>query len=191
MIPFEKFNQWYEKEKHLSKVSIPSACCFSTIGLDGYPNSRFVSLKEVKNKSFVVTGPLNSRKGREVASISKVSLTFWWTNTERQVRIQGDAFQISEEEAKVYFAARNQAAQIVSTTFEQGKEIENFDRLKDLFDTKKESLKTVAIEKPKSWSGFYIRPIRIEFMDFQASRLHRRELFEKSSDEWNRKIIQP
>ncbi len=191
MIPFEKFKQWYREEKTLSELRIPSACCFSTLGLDGYPNARFVSLKELRNETFIITGPLNSRKGLEVAAHSKVSLTFWWTKTERQVRIQGDAFQISDKDAQTYFAARNRDSKIVSTIFEQGQEIESFEKLDRFFESKKEGLKSIAIEKPQAWSGFYIEPIRIEFMDFQKSRLHRRELFEKISDEWINKIIQP
>ena len=91
MDPFLTFEEWYQEELNQTQVNIPSACCLSTNGLDGYPNARFVSLKEITNGAFVVTGPLNSRKGLEISQSSKVSLTFWWTLTERQVRIQGDA----------------------------------------------------------------------------------------------------
>jgi len=191
MNPFEKFQHWYEKEKELTSVRIPSACCFTTIGLDAYPNSRFVSLKEIKNEAFVITGPLNSRKGKEVAAIPKVSLTFWWTNTERQIRVQGDAFKIAEADAEAYFNNRNRDAKIVSTIFNQGEAIESFDTLEQDFANKKKALQTKKIDKPKEWGGFYIQPIRIEFMEFERSRLHKRTLFEKSNSTWTTKTLQP
>lgn len=191
MNPFEIFNNWYTAEKHITPEKIPSACCLTTIGLDNYPNSRFVSLKEIKNDSFVITGPLNSRKGKEIFAQPKVSLTFWWWNTQKQVRIQGDAFEILPSEATAYFDNRHREAKIVSTTFDQGKEIQSFEALLQRFETKKEALGKKHVTRPKEWGGFYIQPIRIEFMEFESSRLHKRELYQKLAEKWTKKIIQP
>lgn len=191
MNPFEIFKNWYALEKNKTSVRIPSACCFTTIGLDGYPNSRFVSLKEIKNETFVVTGPLNSRKGKEVASVPKVSLTFWWANTEKQVRIQGNAFPISPTDAEKYFTNRHKDSKIVSTIFKQGETIESYELLQEIFTDKKKELETKELEKPKQWSGFYIEPVRIEFMEFESSRLHKRTLFDKSDSTWKTTFLQP
>jgi pyridoxamine 5'-phosphate oxidase len=60
------FQSWLQEELNLTQVRIPIACCFSTVGLDNYHNARFVSLKEVSDDSFVITEPLNSRKGLEI-----------------------------------------------------------------------------------------------------------------------------
>lgn len=187
--PFAIFKNWYQTELEQSKLRIPSACCLSSIGTDGYPNSRFVSLKELKNKSFIITGSLNSRKGLEIQQNPKVSLSFWWTTTQRQIRIQGEASFITEAEAKVYFDQRSQDSKIVSTVFEQGKTIENFASLHQRFNSAK--LKKTVIEKPSDWSGFAIRPIRIEFMEFKASRLHERMLFTEENGDWIQTYLQP
>jgi len=189
--PFEIFDDWYKKELEQSTVRIPSACCFSTIGEDGYPNSRFVSLKEVKHESFIITGPLSSRKGKEIKKISKASITFWWTETEKQVRIQGDARRLSELDAKDYFSKRSQDSKIVSTVFEQGKKIESLTELTERFKKGKRKFEKEAIEKPPLWSGFYIKPKRIEFMEFMTTRLHRRTLFTKQETEWEKFYLQP
>ena len=61
--PIEIFRKWFDKELNLTKVSIPAACCLSTIGIDNYPNARFVALKGIVNDNFIVTGTLTSRKG--------------------------------------------------------------------------------------------------------------------------------
>ena len=75
--PLDLFAEWLNKETSLTKVRIPTACCLSTVGLDGFPNSRFVSLKELAENKFVVTGSLISRKAFEINDNNKVALTFW------------------------------------------------------------------------------------------------------------------
>ncbi|EAR00994.1 pyridoxal 5'-phosphate synthase [Maribacter sp. HTCC2170] len=187
--PIELFSEWYNEELKVSKVRIPSAVCFSTVGTDSFPNARFVSFKELVDNSFVITGPLNSRKGTEVENNENVALTFWWTETERQVRIQGLATKIPDQLANRYFNERSTNSQAVSSICRQGMEIDNLELLE------KEVLEKVAtngnIQRPKNWSGFSIKPIRIEFMEFKKTRFHDRKLFGIENGEWNLKQIQP
>lgn len=191
MNPLKKFESWYTDERELSQLRLPAACCLSTIGVDGYPNARFVSLKEVTPAGFVITGTLASQKGIEMEQKPTAALTFWWTATERQVRIQGDVIEISKEQATQYFKERNTDSQLVSTVFDQGKTIKSFEVMQALFQQKKEKLDTSTIEKPKNWSGICIQPKRIEFMDFKTSRLHERIVFEGEIGNWKSYFLQP
>jgi len=189
--PLSLFEKWFFKEKELGNLKLPAACCLSTNGLDGYPNARFVSLKEIKDESFVITLPLNSRKGREIENNSKAALSFWWTFTERQVRVQGNVSKIPEYNAEIYFDKRNRDSKIVSAIFEQGKEIQDVAYMHTYFEQKKMELENREIEKPKNWGGIYIKPIRMEFMQFRQSRLHERKLFELVNTKWKVTILQP
>ncbi|MDB4292805.1 pyridoxal 5'-phosphate synthase [Maribacter sp.] len=191
MSPFVLFEKWFSEEKKRSNLKLPAACCLSTIGLDGYPNARFVSLKEISNESFVITGPLNSRKGNEIDNCSKAALSFWWTSTERQIRIQGDVTKIPEAAAEIYFEQRNRDSKIVSTAFEQGKEIQSIAHLRDFFEQRKKELGSTEIKHPKNWGGIYIKPIRIEFMEFKKSRLHERTLYHQVNNKWEMILLQP
>lgn len=191
MNPLQLFEEWFTQEKELNKLKLPAACCLSTIGLDGYPNARFVSLKEVSNDAFVITGPLDARKGREMQKTPKAALTFWWTATERQLRIQGDVSIIPTEKATTYFEPRNRDSKIVSNVFDQGKEIRAIADLKQRFQDKKNALANQAISRPENWGGIYLHPLRMEFMAFQASRLHERTLYQKLDENWKATILQP
>ncbi|MHA7057832.1 pyridoxine/pyridoxamine 5'-phosphate oxidase [Aquimarina sp. M1] len=187
--PIMLFKKWFDKELNLTKVQIPTAVCLSTIGIDNFPNARFVSFKEIINDSFIITGPLNSRKGIEISKNHRVALTFWWTATERQIRIQGTASKISEKLAKKYFDSRNINSKAVSSICEQGEETNDLELLnKKVLDKITENEK---ISKPRNWSGFSINPIRIEFMEFRETRFHDRKLFEFENGRWNMKQIQP
>lgn len=187
----EQFNKWFQEEQSLTRVRIPTACCLSTIGIDGFPNARFVSLKDVIDNQFIVTGPVTSRKGVEISSTNKVALTFWWTETERQVRIQGNATEISDQLANKFFAERNRDSQIVSIVSDQGEEIDDLQMLMNKYETVEAESFNKPLTRPANWGGYCIEPIRIEFLEFKPTRFHHRKLYELVNGKWSIKFLQP
>ncbi len=191
MDPYELFASWYKEELESNRSVIPSACCLSTNGLDGFPNARFVSLKSFSENGFIITGPTVSRKGMELDASGKTALTFWWTETQKQVRIQGIADMIPDDVAKQFFAERDRASQLVSIMSQQGKEdMEPGKLLKD-FEEALNSDAALSLEKPSNWGGYLVKPIRIEFMQFRENRFHERWLFLKADEEWKLLQLQP
>jgi pyridoxamine 5'-phosphate oxidase len=189
--PIEIFKEWYREEQTLSKVRIPSACCLSTNGLDGFPNARFVSLKDILNNHFIITGTQTSRKGIEIDNTEKVALTFWWTETEKQVRIQGNATKIAEQLADDYFSARNKDSQIVSIVSNQGEELHNVEELINAYEEIELKNKNKQLVRPNNWGGYRIEPVRIEFLEFKETRFHERKLFEKQNGNWKLTQLKP
>lgn len=191
MTPFQLFQQWHADEARQSNAEVPSACCLSTIGLDGYPNARFVDLKEATDDGFIITTSLQSRKALEIKESSKVALVFWWSHHERQVRIQGDGYPVPDADADRYFSERHRTAQLISIVSRQGAAIDNIETLQQEFKNKEAALQGSAIPRPDDWGGFLIKPIRIEFMQFRASRFHERTLFTKEKGGWTKQLLQP
>ena len=189
MDPFILFQEWYSQELNLSHSEIPTACCLSTIGIDGFPNARFVSLKEILNGRFIVTGSLSSRKGKEIIANNKVALSFWWPNTLKQVRIQGIAGLISHKKANYYFQSRDYYSKLVSSISKQGKANESIHELKNLFEIRKNE--KLEIKCPNDWGGFSIKTQRIEFMKFNKTRFHERVLYTNISNKWKVEHIEP
>ncbi|WP_407484655.1 pyridoxine/pyridoxamine 5'-phosphate oxidase [Elizabethkingia miricola] len=185
------FNNGLEREMQMHKQKLPYACCLSTEGLDGFPNARFVSLKEIRNEEFVITGTLTSRKGEEINYNNKVALTFWWPETQQQVRIQGEARLISGSVLDSYFSERNRESQIVSVVSDQGKELHDLNELILKFDTVANNTEISEIRRPDNWGGYAIVPFRIEFLVFSESRFHDRTLYERKDQIWQKKKIQP
>ncbi|MDQ8748487.1 pyridoxamine 5'-phosphate oxidase [Elizabethkingia miricola] len=185
------FNNGLEREMQVHKQKLPYACCLSTEGLDGFPNARFVSLKEIRNEEFVITGTLTSRKGEEINHNNKVALTFWWPETQQQVRIQGEARLISGLVLDSYFNERNRESQIVSVVSDQGKELHDLNELILKFDAVANNTEISEIRRPDNWGGYAIVPFRIEFLVFSESRFHDRTLYERKDQIWQKKKIQP
>lgn len=187
--PFILFQSWYKENLAKTSTRLPATCCLSTTGLDGYPNSRFVALKEITEEGFIITGNLSARKGIEISISGKVALSFWWPEIERQIRIQGNAVQISDSLADKYFSERNRDSQIVSQVSDQGKELLNPDKLTaDYLALEKTN---TEIKRPENWGGYLINPIRIEFLEFKPTRFHDRTLYELVDGIWNIKKLQP
>ena len=191
MDPIEEIKNWLLQEGIQSNLEIKFTGCLSTIGLDGYPNSRFVVLKDIINGSFVITGSLNSRKGKELENCQKVSLTFWLPFIKKQIRIQGDVKKISDAQATQYFRKRNKSSQLIATIFNQGDTAKSFSELQSQMKQAKRSFLNLPIEKPIYWGGISIEPLRMELLEFKMNRLHNRVLFTRKQDKWTKEILQP
>lgn len=189
--PIEIFKHWFDEEMSVTKVAIPTACCLSTIGLDGYPNARFVSLKGIVGNNFIITGTLRSRKGLEIHETNKVALTFWWAETERQIRVQGDATAISTALADRYFAERNRDSQIVSIVSHQGQVLHDSEELHQRYHEIEANSAHQPLARPDHWGGYSIEPIRIEFLEFSTSRFHNRTLYQLTNGQWATTDLQP
>lgn len=191
MDPFIKFQSWYQEEVEASDTLIPSACCLSTIGTDGYPNARFVSLKEMKDEQFIINGPMDSRKGNEIIYKPRAALTFWWPVTGRQVRVQGDVRKIDPSEADRYFRERQRESQIVSWASKQGKPLKVGNSLKEQFNHYSKLHANKEILRPENWGGIAIQPIRMEFLVFNVNRFHDRVLYIRNKNNWQAQLLQP
>ncbi|NVK04995.1 MAG: pyridoxamine 5'-phosphate oxidase [Flavobacteriia bacterium] len=191
MHPSIHFAQYQEAVSRSSGREMAAQCCLSSIGLDGYPNARFVALKEIKDESFIITGSLASRKGREVKINPRVALTFWWSSIGVQVRIQGNAEPISVEQAKRYFQKRSRLAQLSALASEQGEYFTNGLDLHKEVDRIDEEFRAKDLPLPKKWGGFAIHPVRMEFLEFQDSRLHDRTLYQMQDGNWTSVKLQP
>ena len=187
----EYFNKWFDEELKLTKAGIPTACCLSTIGTDDYPNARFVSFKGIIENNFIITGPVTSRKGMEINRTNKVALTFWWTGTERQVRVQGNATFINDQLADKYFSERSRESQIVSIVSKQGQKLDNIGELNKKYEDIESGFPGQSIPRPDTWGGFSIEPVRIEFLEFKQNRFHERKLFESVNGKWKITELQP
>jgi len=189
--PIELFNTWYGEHLSVSQSPVPAACCLSTVGMDGFPNARFVALKAVHNEKFVITGPLNSRKFDELATNNRAALTFWWQETQKQIRIQGYSSPVSEEHADIYFSERDRESRLAALASSQGKPVADPDELVVRLNKLIAEYDGKEIARPADWGGAAIEPLRIEFLEFRVNRLHIRTLYTKSDGSWQRIFLQP
>lgn len=188
--PIDQFLTWQAAEIRAAGNEDAIHGCLSTNGLDGFPNARFVALKEIRSGCFVVAGDAKSRKGQEFANSPKVALTFWWPVTGRQVRIQGEVRQLPDYTADIIFQGRTRASQWVAMLSNQGMQLIG-EQLKERYQSELANDRGEVIEKPEEWHAWAIEPRRIELFEFDESRFHRRELYSLEDGEWQMMLLQP
>lgn len=182
--PMQQFRKWFYEVKDSDGVDEVNAMTISTIGDDGFPKGRVVLLKKYDEYGFYFYTNYHSEKGKAIANINKVSLSFFWPNMERQIIIQGTVEKTSEADSTNYFHSRPKGSQLGSAVSHQSSVVESREVLeKNLADLEKK-YKNEEVPKPDEWGGFLIKPISIEFWQGRPNRLHDRIRYTLKDDDW-------
>jgi len=161
-----------------------NAMGLSTIDAAVNPDSRVVLLKELTPEGLVFFTNYNSRKGQQIAASAHVSVLFFWTGLERQVRIKGIAEKIKDEDSELYFKSRPLESQLGAWASPQSEIIESRQVLNDKYKYYQQYFESHEITKPPDWGGFLIRPDYFEFWQGRSNRLHDRIEYCLSGQDW-------
>jgi pyridoxamine 5'-phosphate oxidase len=193
MDPIEHFRALLAAAQSVDRTLLPepTAMTLATVGSDGQPSVRLVLLKAVDERGFVFYTNLRSRKGRDLAANPRAALTFHWQPLEVQVRIEGIAKQVDDDEADAYFATRARSSQIGAWASDQSEPIARAGDLDARFAEAERRFAGRDVPRPPHWSGYRVIPERIEFWRNRPSRLHERRLFERHGKQWRERMLYP
>lgn len=189
--PLILFRDWFEEMEKIKDSIEVNAMTVSTVGVDGFPKNRVVLLKEFNVDGFVFYTNYKSEKGRSLEINPKISLSFFWPETERQVIIQGITEKFSEEKAIEYFNCRPRGSQLGAWASNQSSEIASRDVLEKCLRELETEYKDKDVPKPEYWGGYLVRPVFYEFWQGRPNRLHDRIVFRKEENSWNIKRLAP
>ncbi|MFL0162942.1 pyridoxamine 5'-phosphate oxidase [Aquirufa salirivi] len=187
--PLEQFKIWF-KEAQNAELPEPNAMFLSTVGKDMRPSGRIVLLKYV-DRGFSFFTNYFSRKGHDLEHHDHASITFFWGELERQVRIEGHVEKVDEKLSMEYFQSRPRASQIGAWVSEQSAKIPHREFLEDRFNELEKQYEGQEIPKPAHWGGYELIPDYIEYWQGRPSRLHDRVVYELVQGKWERYRIAP
>jgi pyridoxamine 5'-phosphate oxidase len=182
--PVKQFEKWFA-EAMQANLPEPNAMCLATVSSDGRPTQRIVLLKGIEQGEFVFYTNYQSKKGLHLAQNPCCSLTFFWHELERQVRIEGIAEKVSEENSLAYFQSRPVGSQIGAWVSPQSTPIASRSILEERLTKIEERFAGLQqLPKPQQWGGYSVRPLLIEFWQGRPNRLHDRIEYTKTEDSW-------
>ncbi|HBF46924.1 MAG TPA: pyridoxamine 5'-phosphate oxidase, partial [Shewanella frigidimarina] len=137
------------------------------------------------DNGFVFFTNLESRKAKQIATNSKISLLFPWHPLERQVAVLGEAEPLSMLDVAKYFMSRPKDSQIAAWVSKQSSKISARQALEGKFAEMKAKFAQGEVPLPKFWGGYLVRPASIEFWQGGEHRLHDRFIYTKTDADWN------
>jgi pyridoxamine 5'-phosphate oxidase len=196
--PYALFDAWFAEAK-TSEPNDPNAMALATADAEGMPSVRMVLLKghgpnESGEGGFTFFTNAESRKGGEIRENMQASLLFHWKSLRRQIRIEGPLEEVTPERADEYFHSRPFKSQVGSAASDQSRPMEQrqdyLDRVEALWAEHEAAGK---VPRPSHWTGFTLRPRRIEFWIDRDNRLHDRRQFDRphGGGDWADTLLYP
>ena len=190
--PVDLFRAWYETAKQ-SEINDPNAVALATSDNSSVPSVRMVLLKDYSDDGFVFYTNLNSKKSNDIKLNPYASMCFHWKSLLRQIRIVGKIYPVDSEEADEYYNSRAYGSRIGAWASEQSQVLKNRNELiKNIEKFKKKFPDEKKVPRPSYWSGWRLKPDKIEFWLDGENRVHERlEYINIGKNSWEKNLLSP
>lgn len=189
--PFDQFEKWLKAaiERGLKQ---PLGMTLATVDAEGRPHARIVLLRGFGPQGFEFHTNYNSPKAEQMGANSNAALVFWWTEMERQVRIEGSVAQVSPEDSDTYWMERPRLSRLAALSSRQSSVIKDRAELDERVRALERQYEGQEIPRPANWGGFRLAPNRFEFWQEGPNRLHDRFVYRTDdAGAWTRERLSP
>jgi pyridoxamine 5'-phosphate oxidase len=181
--PLQLLSEWLA-EARASDAPAPAAMTLATVGEDGRPSARVLSLKRLDADGLLFTTGLWTRKAEELRSNPWAAAVFHWPALGRQARVEGRVKIAERTLAEELFAARPRGHQLQTLVSRQGEPIDGIGPLRTRLDQLRAEAGDTPLPCPEDWGAIRLVPEALELWSEESDRLHDRLRYSRSGDEW-------
>ena len=188
----ETFQQLLEGAR-ASGDAEPTAMTLSTADAGGRVSARIVLLKGADERGFRFFTNYQSDKGNQLEAHPQVALCFHWKALREgvQVRIEGAARKLMDEESDAYFASRPRLSQIGAWASLQSQTLPDRDTFEQRVARYEQEFDGRDVTRPPHWGGYVVEPDMIEFWYGAQFRLHERVRWSRHGQTWTHRMLYP
>ena len=110
---------------------------------------------------------------------------------ERQVRIEGTAYEMKRSKVEDYHSSRPRNSRIAAWASDQSRSLESREVLLRKFEEMECEFEGTEVPLPPFWGGFRIIVERVEYWSGRPSRLHERVVLNRTDDSWSQRRLYP
>ena len=188
--PLNLLSKWIREAGERGVVE-PNAMSLATVDASGAPRSRMVLLKFLEGEEIGFFTNMESDKSIEIKSTPAISATIWWPEMERQVRIEGTAYEMKRSKVEEYHSSRPRNSRIAAWVSDQSRSLESREVLLRKFEEMECEFEGTEVPLPPFWGGFRIIVERVEYWSGRPSRLHERVVLNRTDDSWSQRRLYP
>ena len=188
--PLDLLSRWIQEAREKGVIE-SNTMCLATVDASGSPRSRMVLLKFLEGEEIGFFTNMESDKSIEIQSTPEVSATFWWPEMERQVRVEGSAYEMKRSQVEEYHSSRPRESRIADWASDQSRTLESREDLLRKFEEMECDFEGTEVPLPPFWGGFRIIADRVEYWSGRPSRLHERVVLTRSGESWSQSRLYP
>ncbi|MCT4641892.1 MAG: pyridoxamine 5'-phosphate oxidase [Bacteriovoracaceae bacterium] len=178
--PYTELKSWMDDAIE-KEVSYPNAATLATVDKDNTPSNRVILIKDISSSGVTFFTNYESQKGQDILNNPNVSISIFWKEFDRQIRIKGKATKTDRQTSEEYFNSRSPLSQVSAIISDQSQVVTK-EKLHGDFEALKDT--KAILECPNNWGGYRVNIDSIEFWQGRPNRLHDRFIYKKEKSNW-------
>tara|TARA_B100001059_G_C17704269_1_gene511842 strand:+ start:84 stop:680 length:597 start_codon:yes stop_codon:yes gene_type:complete len=188
-VPYMLFKEKYDEAVNAGQRSIEAISISSYNKEANEVDSRYVNLKFITNDEFIFFSNYKSTKASSFNYHSQIAVLVFWASINVQIRMKAQIKKTSKKYNQKYFFNRSEEKNALAISSKQSKPINSYNQVKENYN---KSLANDNLKKcPEFWGGYSFTPYYFEFWEGHASRINKREVFDKIDGVWKQSFLQP